>query len=70
MRILLKARDNKRRKDNFIPAPTAYAYTSHMYRAAYEGHLGDIIAAILPCYWLYYEIGERLKRMSAGRANL
>ena len=25
------------------------------------GHLGDVIAAILPCYWLYYEIGERLK---------
>ena len=47
--------------DAFIPAPTAYAYTSHMYRAAYEGHLGDIIAAILPCYWLYHEIGERLK---------
>ena len=35
-----------------------------MYRAAYEGHLGDIIAAILPCYWLYYEIGERLKSVS------
>ncbi|HDR4583928.1 TPA: thiaminase II [Bacillus cereus] len=51
----------KEEKDNFIPAPTAYAYTSHMYRAAYEGHLGDTIAAILPCYWLYYEIGERLK---------
>ena len=51
----------KEEKDTFIPAPTAYAYTSHMYRAAYEGHLGDTIAAILPCYWLYYEIGERLK---------
>lgn len=48
-------------KESFVPAPTAYAYTSHMYRAAYEGHIGDIIAAILPCYWLYYEIGERLK---------
>lgn len=48
-------------KENFKPAPTAYAYTSHMYRAAYSGHLGDVIAAILPCYWLYYEIGERLK---------
>jgi thiaminase/transcriptional activator TenA len=48
-------------KKNFKPAPTAYAYTSHLYRAAYTGHLGDIIAAILPCYWLYYEIGERLK---------
>lgn len=51
----------KKEIDTFVPAPTAYAYTSHMYRAAYEGHLGDIIAAILPCYWLYYEIGERLK---------
>jgi thiaminase (transcriptional activator TenA) len=48
-------------KASMMPAPTAYAYTSHMYRAAYEGHLGDIVAAILPCYWLYYEIGERLK---------
>ncbi|MRH41825.1 thiaminase II [Aquibacillus halophilus] len=46
---------------NFKPSPTAYAYTSHMYRAAYNGHLGDIIAVILPCYWLYYEIGERLQ---------
>ncbi|GAA0379768.1 thiaminase II [Bacillus horti] len=45
---------------SFQPSPTAYAYTSHMIRAAYTGHLGHIIAAILPCYWLYYEIGERL----------
>jgi thiaminase (transcriptional activator TenA) len=51
----------KEEMDNFKPAPTAYAYTSHMYRAAYEGHIGDIVAAILPCYWLYYEIGEKLK---------
>ncbi|WP_186577256.1 thiaminase II [Aquibacillus kalidii] len=46
---------------NFKPSPTAYAYTSHMYRASFGGHLGDLLAAILPCYWLYYEIGERLK---------
>ena len=37
MRILLKARDNKEEKDNFIPAPTAYAYTSHMYRLRMKG---------------------------------
>lgn len=48
-------------RKSFKPAPTAYAYTSHMYRAAYSGHLGDVIAAILPCYWLYYEIGEKLQ---------
>ncbi|MEI7026607.1 thiaminase II [Paenibacillus sp. y28] len=48
-------------KAGFQPSPTAYAYTSHMYRAAWSGHLGDVIAAILPCYWLYYEIGVRLQ---------
>ncbi|MFC3038703.1 thiaminase II [Virgibacillus xinjiangensis] len=52
---------SKEEQEAFIPAPTAYAYTSHLHRASYNGHLGDIIAAILPCYWLYYEIGERLK---------
>ncbi|MDQ0351920.1 thiaminase/transcriptional activator TenA [Alkalibacillus filiformis] len=46
---------------NFKPAPTAYAYTSHLYRTSYQGHLGDVIAAILPCYWIYQEIGEKLK---------
>ncbi|MRG86152.1 thiaminase II [Salinibacillus xinjiangensis] len=51
----------KEEQESFKPSPTAYAYTSHLYRAAYNGHLGDIIAAILPCYWLYYDIGERLK---------
>ncbi|MHC8515481.1 thiaminase II [Sporosarcina sp. ITBMC105] len=45
----------------FKPAPTAYAYTSHLYRAAMEGDLAATLAALLPCYWVYYEIGERLK---------
>lgn len=44
----------------FEPSPSAYAYVSHMYRAS-EGDLADVLAAILPCYWLYWEIGERLK---------
>lgn len=51
----------KEEKRKFNPSPTAYAYTSHMYRAAYQGHLGDIIAVILPCYWVYYEVGKQLK---------
>jgi thiaminase (transcriptional activator TenA) len=51
-------------KDLFQPSPTAYAYTSHMYRAAQFGGFGDIIAAILPCYWLYHEVGEHLKLCS------
>lgn len=45
----------------FEPAPTAYHYTSHLYRVAASGSLGEIIAAILPCYWIYHEIGERFE---------
>ncbi|MDY0404907.1 thiaminase II [Virgibacillus sp. 179-BFC.A HS] len=43
----------------FKPAPTAYAYTSHMYRAALSGSLAQIVACMLPCYWLYADIGLR-----------
>jgi len=45
----------------FQPSPTAYAYTSHLYRSALFGDLGMIISSLLPCYWLYYEIGKRFK---------
>ncbi|KUP07192.1 thiaminase [Bacillus coahuilensis m2-6] len=47
--------------DKESPAPTAYAYTSHMYRVALNGTVGEMIAVLLPCYWLYGEIGERFK---------
>jgi thiaminase (transcriptional activator TenA) len=45
----------------FEPAPTAYNYTSHLYRVSDTGSLGEIISAILPCYWIYHEIGERFE---------
>lgn len=44
----------------FEPAPSAYAYTTHLMTVGHTGTLGEIIAAILPCYWLYWEIGNRL----------
>ncbi|MFB5660246.1 thiaminase II [Alteribacillus sp. HJP-4] len=61
---LLNITDTDRKQ--FRPSPTAYAYTSHLYRAAWNGRLGHIIAALLPCYWLYYEIGERLQGETPG----
>ncbi|MDA7026119.1 thiaminase II [Bacillus sp. CLL-7-23] len=48
-------------KNMFQPSPTAYAYTSHMYRSVLSGSFPNILAALLPCYWLYYEVGETLK---------
>ncbi|MFZ4451417.1 thiaminase II [Salibacterium aidingense] len=41
-------------------APVAQHYAKHMLHTAYEGNLGDIIAATLPCPWIYLYVGERL----------
>jgi|SRR5690625_2532034 len=48
--------------ETFKPAPTAYAYTSHLYRAAQSGSLAQTVAVMLPCYWLYAEIGKLNKQ--------
>ncbi|GKT03213.1 thiaminase II [Furfurilactobacillus entadae] len=41
-------------------APTTYAYTSHMYRTLTEQGPEAAIAGLLPCAWLYADIGETL----------
>lgn len=45
----------------FVPAPSAYGYTSHLYRECMSGDLARIIAAVLPCYWVYADIGLKYK---------
>ncbi|HZG69948.1 MAG TPA: thiaminase II [Chondromyces sp.] len=54
--------------NNFKPAPAAYGYTSHLYRAAFTGRVGDTIAALYPCYWLYNEIGLHFTDAKPGIA--
>ena len=41
-------------------APTAYNYVSHMYRQLIDGTPKTAYAGMLPCAWLYQEIGVRL----------
>jgi thiaminase (transcriptional activator TenA) len=40
--------------------PTTQAYTRHLLTVAREGTLGEIVAAVLPCYWIYWEVGRHL----------
>lgn len=47
--------------DAFEVAPAAYNYVSHMYNAVHNGDVSEAFAAMLPCPWLYQEIGQRLK---------
>ncbi|WP_100406706.1 thiaminase II [Bacillus solitudinis] len=45
------------------PAPTTLAYSSYMLNIAQRGSLAELIAAVLPCSWSYYEIGKELSQI-------
>lgn len=46
-------------------APTAYHYVSHMYRQLSAGTVNSAVAGLLPCAWLYQEIGETLSQQGS-----
>ena len=41
-------------------APTNYAYTRHLLSIATTGTLPEVLTAILPCAWIYAEVGRSL----------
>lgn len=43
-------------------APVNYAYTNHLLVAAGRGSFAEGLAAMLPCYWIYWEAGKTLKK--------
>ena len=43
-------------------APVTRAYTRHLLTVAHSGTLGETVAAVLPCYWIYWEVGQRLNQ--------
>jgi thiaminase/transcriptional activator TenA len=45
-------------------APTNLAYTSYLLAVCYGGSFEEALAAVLPCYWIYWEVGKEL--LSAG----
>jgi thiaminase (transcriptional activator TenA) len=43
-------------------APTNQAYTAYLLAVAYGRPFHEAIAALLPCYWIYWEVGKTLER--------
>src|SRR5437773_2701779 len=43
-------------------APTNLAYTSYLLGVAYGAPFHEAVAALLPCYWIYWEVGKTLER--------
>ncbi len=43
-------------------APTTLAYTNYLLAVAYGAPFHEALAALLPCYWIYWEVGKELAR--------
>ncbi len=42
------------------PASATTAYLDHLRSVAFGGDYAEIVAAVLPCFWLYTDLGRRL----------
>jgi thiaminase/transcriptional activator TenA len=47
--------------------PTTRSYTSFLVATVFSGDFADGLAAVLPCFWIYAEVGTHLKQ--AGSPN-
>jgi thiaminase (transcriptional activator TenA) len=53
---------SRRQLDAVTKGPITQAYIGHLQSVARSGTLGELVAAVLPCYWIYGEVGRRLYR--------
>ncbi len=44
------------------PSPANLAYTSYLLATALGGSYAEGVGVVLPCYWLYWEVGKHLLR--------
>ena len=44
------------------PAPTTLAYTSYLLATAHSSPFAEALSSVLPCYWIYAEVGKALSR--------
>ncbi len=50
------------------PSPTCLNYTNFLLATATTGGYGELVAAILPCFWIYWEVGTHIAAV-ATRPN-
>lgn len=48
------------------PAPATVAYLDHLRSVAFGADYAELIAAVLPCFWLYTDLGTRLHAGAFG----
>lgn len=48
------------------PSFVLLAYTSYMLKVAHQGSLAELVSALLPCMWSYWEIGKKLAQQEGA----
>ncbi len=48
------------------PSPSGLAYTSFLLATAHTGGYERLIAALLPCFWIYWEVGNHVRERAAS----
>ncbi len=51
---------SKKELEKAQPSPITLAYTHYMLHVGQSGTLAELVAALLPCMWSYWEIGKEL----------
>lgn len=51
------------------PSPTCLNYTNFLLATAYQYSFPVSVAAVLPCFWIYLEIGKHIYQQSKNRVN-
>ena len=51
---------SQKQLDQTSAGPVTRAYIDHLQAIARGGRLNELVAAVLPCYWIYGETGKRL----------
>ena len=49
-------------------APTNVAYTSYLLATSYARPFHEALSALLPCYWIYWEVGKELEKAGSPDA--
>lgn len=51
---------------NAEPSPTCLAYTSYLLAVAQTQGFAELAAAILPCFWVYQDVGSRIHKAASA----
>lgn len=48
-----------------VPSPTCQAYVDSLIAAAATGGFPELAAAVLPCFWIYWDVGSAISKTAA-----